>query len=256
MRALASLILTAGFMLTPLGCAAAQDRTDYCRYGRQSSLFLIDRTTPYDDTDQHVLLESAGAIVDGLGIGDRLVVVTIGAHYSMSRRAFNECRPGCPETTSPLGDLATGCAAMSALREERLFRARLIAALRPLMRNTTDDIGSDITGAIAQATRQPPRGRAYANVFIFSDMLENSQALPWRQFAQQSAAQSLSVVTRFDLTPAVRGANVRIVGFGRLHDAHRSPLPAELDQRIRGFWASYFHAGAARGASFESSIAP
>lgn len=255
MRVLFFLILAAGFTLASLTCAVAHDRADYCRYGRQSSLFLIDRTTPYDDADEHILLGSAGAIVDGLAPGDRLVVSTIGAHYSASRRVFNACRPGCPETSNPLGDLATGCAAMTALRDERVFRARLIAALRPLMRNSTNDTGSDITGAIAQATRRPPGGRTYANVFIFSDMLENSQALPWSQFARQSAAQSMAEVTRFDLTPAVRGANVRIVGFGRLHNDRRSPLPAELDQRVRGFWASYFHAGAARNTSFETSIA-
>jgi hypothetical protein len=62
---------------------------------------MIDRTTRYDETDQQVLLQSAGAIVDNLGPGDRLVVVTIGSHYSMSNHAFNECRPAAPQQLTP-----------------------------------------------------------------------------------------------------------------------------------------------------------
>src|SRR5262249_39574642 len=146
------------FLLATLGCSQAQGRVDYCAYGHHSSLFMIDRTTPYDQTDQQVLLQSAGAVVDGLHAGDRLVVVTIGSHYSMSNRVFNECRPGCPATNNPFGDVVTGCASMIALRDERIFRARLIQALRPLMNNATDDRASDITGTIAQTTREAPGG--------------------------------------------------------------------------------------------------
>jgi hypothetical protein len=236
------------------GCSQAQQRTDYCRYGDQSSLFVIDRTTPYDETDRRVLMESAGAVVDELGIGDRLIVITIGAHYSASQQVFNACRPGCPETDNPLGDIVTGCASMIALRDERDFRRRLVQALRPLTTNIVNDRGSDITGTLAHVTQRPPNARPFATVSIFSDMLENSLALSWAQFSGQSEAQSMDVVERYRLLPNVRGAQVRIVGFGRMHDDERTPLPPDLDQRLRDFWSSYFTRGGARSVSFDTRI--
>jgi hypothetical protein len=236
------------------GCSQAQQRANYCTYGDQSSLFVIDRTTPYDETDRRVLAESAGALVDQLGVGDRLVVVTIAAHYSASERVFNACRPGCPETRNPLGDIVTGCASMIALRDERDFRRRLIQALRPLTTNTVNDRGSDITGTLARVTQSPPDGRPFATVSIFSDMLENSQALQWGLFSSQGEAQSMATVERYRLLPSVRGADVRIVGFGRMHNEARSPLPPELDQRLRDFWTTYFRRGGARDVAFDSSI--
>jgi hypothetical protein len=236
------------------GCSQAQQRTDYCRYGDHSSLFAIDRTTPYDDIDRRVLMESAGAVVDELGIGDRLIVITIGAHYSASQQVFNACRPGCPETNNPFGDIATGCASMLALRDEREFRRRLIQALRPLTTNIVNDRGSDITGTLAHMTQRPPNARPFATVSIFSDMLENSQALSWARFSGQSGTQSMEIVERYRLLPSVRGAQVRIVGFGRLHDDERTPLSPELDQRLRDFWSRYFRRGGASDVSFDNTI--
>lgn len=238
-------------LLLSAACSEAQERANYCRYGDSSSLLVIDRTSAYDDNDRRKLIQSAGAVADSLGVGDRLTVVTIGAHYSDSRTVFDACRPGCPETRNPFAS----CATMIALRDERQFRARLIHALRPLTQNTDPQTHSDIAATLSQATRNPSDGRVYADVNIFSDMLENSQALPWTTFRDQSAEASMEVVSRYGIEPSVRGARVRIVGFGRLHDAARTPLTPELDQRIRGFWNGYFRTGGARQVSFLPVIA-
>lgn len=239
-----------------LGCSpsAGAQTPDYCRYGSRSSLLLIDRTTPYDANDRQILLESVGAVVDHLQLGERLVVATISAHYSESQSVISACRPGCPDANGPLGDLAGNCSSVLALRDARRFRAQLITALGPVMDNSRDEPFSDITGTIAQATQHPSGGRPFAAVFIFSDMLENSQALPWRQFRDMDAQSALAVVRQYGLTPAVRGAQVRIAGFGRLNDPARSPLPADLDQRVRQFWEAYFAAGGSQPASFEHSF--
>lgn len=252
---LAILAALCGALLLASACSSADSHIDYCAFGDESSLLVIDRTTPYDETDRRVLLESAGATVDRLGVGDRLVVVTIGAHYSMSNSVFSGCRPGCPQSASPLGDLAGSCSAVIARRDERAFRARLIAALRPLMNNTNDDSGSDITGTLAQMTRRPPGGRAYAAINIYSDMLENSQPLPWRDFVANAPEHSLAIARQYDLLPSANGASVRIVGFGRLHDALRSPLRPDVDQRLRAFWRQYFTAGGAADVSFQTTLA-
>jgi hypothetical protein len=64
----------------------------------------------------------------------------------------------------------------------------------------------------------------------------------------------MEIVERYRLLPSVRGAQVRIVGFGRLHDDERTPLSPELDQRLRDFWSRYFRRGGASDVSFDNTI--
>lgn len=234
--------------------AQAERGVDYCRYGQHASLFLVDRTTPYDETDRRVVIDSIGAVVEGLGPGDRITVATIGPHYTVSERVIDECKPGCPPTSGPLGGIFGGCRSVIAMRDDQSFRARLVARIRPLTMAREEAPFSDITGTISQWTRRPPGGHNFTHLYVFSDMLENSQALPWRTFRSMPAEQAMSVVRAYGLTPNVPNAEVRIVGFGRLHDAGRPPLPADLDFRLRGFWIDYFSAGSARHVSFEGAI--
>lgn len=224
--------------------AQAEQGTDYCRYGRQSSLFLIDRTTPYDQADHRTLVESAGAVVDELGPGDRIVIATIGAHYSLAQRAFSDCKPGCPPPRNMVESLS--CAGIIAQRDEREFRRRLLTALRPLMNNTQEARNSDIAATIARTTQHPPNGRSFTRIVIYSDMLENSQVLPWRDFVSMTPDAALARVRSYGFLPATRAAKVRIVGFGRLHSRARDPLSADVDLRLRHFWTAYFSAGGAR----------
>lgn len=237
-----------------VGGAAANSKAKYCEIGEQSSLFLIDRTTQYDDTDQRVIIESIGAVIDGLGAGDRIVLATIGAHYSQSVRLANECKPGCPKNQGPLDSMVGGCSAMIAQADLRGFKTQLVKSVGPLATNAEEAKNSDIAGTIAQWTHAPPGGKPFTSVYIFSDMLENSQGLPWSSFKAMTPEKAMGLVEKFKQLPDVKGADVRIVGFGRLHDPGRPPLPAELDARLRTFWTSYFEAGGARSVSFEGAI--
>ncbi len=247
-------LVACAMLAMPPRSALAQNSTDYCRYSTRSTLFLIDRTTPYDANDHRVIAESIGAVVDHLETGDRLVVATIGAHYSDSARAFNGCVPGCPVSGNFFTDTLGECRAVIAQRDRRLFRARLLAAVRPLTNNPDEQPFSDITGTVAQATQHPMGGRGYSRLYLFSDMLENSQALPWRAFRSQPVEASMAIVTQNSLVPAVRGVDVHIAGYGRLHDPGRPFLPAELDRNVRGFWRAYFAAGGAGAVEFEAAF--
>jgi hypothetical protein len=252
----ATAVVTSLFAFVGLaGAANAQGhRNEYCQYGSRSSLFLVDRTTPYDATDRRVVIDSIGAVVEGLGPGDRIVVATIGSHYSQSERVIDECKPGCPPARGPLGAILTTCRSMVAMQDNQSFRARLRSRIRPLTQSAAEASNSDITGTIAQWTQHPPGNRRFSNVYVFSDMLENSQAMPWRDFRVMTPDAAIDIVQRYHLTPAVQNADVRIVGFGRLHDPGRPPLPADLDLRLRSFWRGYFSGGGAREISFEGSI--
>jgi hypothetical protein len=254
MRALAAACLFAVAACDPGAGGASNTKAKYCEIGDQSSLFLIDRTTQYDDTDQRVIIESIGAVIDGLGAGDRIVLATIGSHYSQSERLANECKPGCPANQGPLDSMVGGCSAMIAQADLREFKSTLVKSVGPLTTTTEEAKKSDITGTIAQWTKAPPGGKPFTSVYVFSDMLENSQGLPWASFRAMTPEKALELADRFKVLPEVKDAEVRIVGFGRLHDPGRPPLPAELDARLRTFWTAYFQAGGAASVSFEGAI--
>jgi hypothetical protein len=255
MRRLAAACLFAAVAACEPGAGGASNsKAKYCEIGDQSSLFLVDRTTQYDDTDQRVIIESIGAVIDGLGVGDRIVLATIGSHYSQSASLANDCKPGCPQNQGPLDSMVGGCSAMIAQADLRGFKTDLVKSLGPLTTTAEEAKNSDIAGTIAQWTQAPPGGRPFTSIYVFSDMLENSQGLPWSQFKAMAPDKAMELVERFKLTPSAKGAAVRIVGFGRLHDPGRPPLPAELDARLRTFWTTYFQAGGATSVSFEGAI--
>lgn len=226
---------------------------DYCDAGKATSLFLIDRTTQADATDRSIMMESLGTVVDGLGSGDRIVVATIGPHYTQTERLVNACKPGCPENQGAMDYMLGQCSAMQAKSDERVFMQQLVRALEPVTRQAEEAPTSDIVRTIAQWTHNPPGGRTYSTVYIFSDMLENSQVLPWRTFKTQPAEESLATAEEYQLVPDLPGADVRIVGFGRSHDPGRPPLDPDVDLRIRTFWTEYFAEGGAT-TSFEGAI--
>lgn len=250
----AALVAAALVALAPSPAEATERGYDYCQAGQSSSLFLVDRTTPYDEIDRRVVIDSISTAVSRLGPGERVTIATIGSHYSASERLIDECRPGCPEAAGPIGALLSRCRPMMATQDYDAFRARIATRVRALIATAAEAPASDITGTIAQWTRHPSGGRTYARIYIFSDMLENSQALPWRTFRQVGAEDSLSIARRYALTPNAANAEVHIIGFGRLHDPGRPPLPAELDYRLRTFWVNYFTTGRARAVTFEAAL--
>lgn len=225
----------------------------YCAFGQTSSLFLIDQTTPYDDTDRAVITESIGTVVDQLGPGDRIVLATISDHYTKSSRLINACKPGCPEGKGALDSMVGGCSSMKALADERQFMASLVQTLAPAVRGSSSFDRSAIMSTIAQWTQAPPGGQSFSSVYIFSDMLENSQALPWSDFRSMEPDAAMALAEQLRYVPAVQGADVRIVGFGRSHNPGRPPLDPELDARLREFWTVYFYAGGA-SVIFEGAI--
>ena len=133
----------------PAGAQAA----GYCAFGQTSSLFLIDQTTPYDDTDRAVITESIGTVVDQLGPGDRIVLATIGEHYTQSSRLINACKPGCPEGQGALDSMIGGCSSMKALADERQFMGQLGQTLAPAVQGSASADHSAIMSTIAQWTQ-------------------------------------------------------------------------------------------------------
>jgi hypothetical protein len=242
MRAIVLVLAVVAAILAPSAAAAqSQGANDYCASSPRATLLLFDRTTPFDDNERDAARIHVGAVVDGLLPRERIVVATIERHYSVSRQVFDACLPGCPPGA------ALWCSGVRADREARGFRARLFAAIRPLLAPAPEQRNSDVTGTIARQSR----GRRFDRVVIYSDMLENSEALPWTQFRDGDNAALMQTARAYGLVARLPGAGVEIVGFGRSHDPGRAPLPAAVDQKIRRFWTAYFSAAGAAAPAFE-----
>lgn len=215
---------------------------DYCTLSNRSTLFLIDRTTTFDPDDQRLLTESLGTVVDKLETGDRIIIATISDHYSRTRRLANACKPGCPKAAGMMDEIVGSCSTMKAKQDEQQYQAALAASLREVITTAEDASGSDIIRTIGHWTGSN-NADPYTSIVIYSDMLENSEMIPWRKFSDQSEADLMKTVSEHGAGARTPGADIRIIGYGRLHDAERSALPAALDSKLRSFWARYFSEG-------------
>jgi hypothetical protein len=241
---LLSALLTACSAETGTGSSGFVNRTaeDYCTLSDRSTLFLIDRTTTFDTDDQRVLMESLGTVVDKLDTGDRIIIATISDHYSKTRRLANACKPGCPKAAGMMDEIVGSCSTMKAKQDEQQYQATLAASLREVINTAEDASGSDIIRTIGHWTGSNTAD-PYTSIVIYSDMLENSEMIPWRKFADQSEDDLIKTVAEHGAAARTPGADIRIIGYGRLHDKDRSPLPAALDSKLRSFWVRYFSDG-------------
>lgn len=97
-----------------------------------------------------------------------------------------------------------------------------------------------VTQAIVGAQNGYGNKRRLTQVFIFSDLLENSEYLPWPRVIQDPNAKLLDELTNQGLLAQLEGAKVKAFGIGRNHDAARSPLSTPAETRLRKFWMAFF----------------
>ncbi len=230
---------------------------EYCDYGSRTVLFLVDRTMAYDTNDKTLMNEGVGKIVPRLTVGDRVVVQSITSDYVYGERKFDECVPGCPEGTSLFDRYLGQCNTVAANADYKRFRRSLTNVFRGFLSEQAEYRRSDILGSIAgvssaveQMHRQERRPadqerRSLGDVYLFTDLLENSEDFPWPAIVAKEPAGLVDYIRSRELLPNLQGASITVFGYGRLHDKERSPLNATTDQRLRRFWSTYFEAGAA-----------
>lgn len=237
--------------------ACDEPRTDYCSYGDERTLLLVDRTTAYDGSDRALLNRGLVELAQSLNAGDQLVIKTIVDNPVASQHVFEQCRPGCP----PQGAadwLFAGCRAVIARRDFQRFERSLVENVLPLTRDAEEHEWSEIVRTLAAVTNDYPLNH-FQRVVLFSDLIENSaDVLPYRLFISDEPANLLDRLTALDIRPQLTGTDVIVFGFGRSHDPERSPLDAALSQRVREFWKSYFDSGSAKSSRVtqELKLAP
>ena len=235
-------------MTAILGCvatgAALGEGEDYCREDGKLVLFLVDTTTPYDEIDKAVVVETVNKAFLALKGGDRFAVRTITDSYARSERLFERCLPMC-EGGGALDRFFFCNDGLIRSDTERL-RNDMVRALKEKLSRFTELQNSDILRTIARGGAGGNRWRrSNAELYVFSDLIENSNEISGYELFNTGNQALLARLKRDKLIPELRGTDIRVAGIGRAGTPDRRPLNvAELNKLVE-FWTAYFEAASA-----------
>jgi hypothetical protein len=249
-------VLVAVLLIGLVGHAQAQaiDWKRYCAPEGRDVLFFVDVTTPYDAQDKTILFDGLQRIVADLQGGDRIVIRTIGESAAHSERLIDRCIPYCP----PKGfweDLLSDCTGGLILNHKRV----LIADIRKATRDRLDQFKelpfSDIVTTVALVSREELSSKKEAEVYMFSDLIENSPFMPGGEFLMLPNEDLFKRVNENQLVPQLSGAKVHVFGVGRSGTAQRAALPIERLNKIEAFWSALFKQGGSESVSISQNLA-
>lgn len=234
-------LLTLGFARA---ASAKMMFDDSCAPDAATNFILLDVTTKYDDIDRQVLTTSLGKILDTVAGGDRLYIATIEDRFSHSRRLIEACVPYCPPL-SVLQQMFSSCTEGALAQKRKELATTLRAALTNVLDSSSELPTSDILRTLYYNIGELEGGAAKLNLFVFSDMLENSDLLTTRTFFSLKPATFVRRVKAANVLPAMPGANVRVFGVGRSYKADRPDLSAPEMAKLDALWQQYFEAAGA-----------
>lgn len=257
MNRVASLAVLAVILLTGFtGSANAQaiDWKRYCATEGRDVLLFVDVTTPYDAQDKTILVDGLQRIVADLKGGDRIVIRTIGESAAHSERLIDRCIPYCP----PKGfweDLLSDCTGGLILNHKRILIADIRNTTRARLDKFTELPFSDIITTVALVTREELSSKKETEVFLFSDLIENSPFMPGGEFLMLPNDDLFKRVNENQLVPQLSGAKVHVFGVGRSGTAERAALPIERLNKIEAFWSALFKQGGSASVSISQNLA-
>ena len=226
----------------------------YCAADGRDILLFLDVTTPYDAQDKTILVDGLQRIVGELKGGDRIIIRTIGDSAAHSERLIDRCIPYCP----PKGfweDLFSDCTGGLILNHKRILIAEIRSKTRARLDNFTELPFSDIITTVALVAREELADKKQAELFLFSDLIENSPFLPGGEFLMLPNADLLKRVAENKLVPEFAGAPVHVFGVGRGGTAERTALPIERLNKIMEFWTRLFTEGGSGAVSITQNLA-
>jgi hypothetical protein len=226
----------------------------YCAEDGRDILLFVDVTTPYDAQDKTILVDGLQRIVADLKGGDRIIIRTIGESAAHSERLIDRCIPYCP----PKGfweDLFSDCTGGLILNHKRILIAEIRNKTREKLDHFTELQYSDIVTTVALVSREELSAKKEAEIFLFSDLIENSPFMPGGEFLMLPNVDLLKRVADNQLVPEMHGAKVYVFGVGRGGTAGRNALPIERLNKITEFWTRLFSEGGSASVSINQNLA-
>jgi len=240
-------IVGALFSSLLLACGSEHAERNWCAVGGRGILVIVDRTTPFTELEQRQIRQSLESIRDGLGAGDRIQISSIENIFANSVTEDVGCYPKCAP-----GD--GNCSGGVELVDQSNFNADLDDAIERVLAVQPEQTSSDVAATIAGASNAFAAEREITELYIFSDMIENSRHMPSERLFALPVEETLTITRENRALPNINGARVHVVGLGRGHQTGRDPITSEQMQRLREFWDAYFTEAAGRPPTYESVI--
>jgi hypothetical protein len=99
---------------------------------------------------------------------------------------------------------------------------------------------SDIVRTIASVVQEERREVGELNLYIYSDLIENSDYFPSKYLFSYSLQRLIYGLHHYKLVPNLKGAKVQVAGFGRAGTPDRRPLKVDEANKLREFWNGFF----------------
>lgn len=235
----------AAVALQATGAVAGSATAKYCSPTADNVVVYIDRTTNYDDTDKRDLLAGISSVYQSLKGGERLSIRTIADSFTTSASLIDECVPVCADKGF-FGDLlSSDCTEGVAISDKNRLRDQVVQQVRSLLDAYSDLPYSEIVRTISMSSTAEIRPAQPNKLFLFTDLIENSQYLPGKEFWNTGNDKLLPKLTTDGLIPDLKGAQVRVFGVGRSGKPGRPALEQDLMKKLTEFWTAYFMAAGA-----------
>jgi hypothetical protein len=230
-------------VIAPVGAAQPNANSAYCDAAGANLVFIIDTTTAYDDQDKELLVRAVGEMFEMLHGGERIVIRTITDTFSTSQRVVERCLPRC--ASQGMLDSWFNCNEGLIVSETKKAKRAIVEGLRAHLAAATPRARSDIARTLASIAREDARAGGQNLLYVFSDMIENSDHVPGRLFFSAENKRLLAHMKKYGLVAALKGAEVHVFGFGRDGTEARNPLQVGTQQKLLEFWRAYFKAAGA-----------
>ena len=113
---------------------------------------------------------------------------------------------------------------------------------------------SEIVSTITQSAKEVLSPEQGAEVYIFSDLIENSQYIPGGEFREQPNAELIARIEADNFLPNLQGAAVKIFGVGRGGGEERAPLSVPRLNKLLDFWTTFFERSGATPVSISQNL--
>lgn len=228
------------------GSSHAQTDQDpsFCSNEAPNIVALLDITTPYDKADKASLIEGISRVFEALADGSRLSIRTIEDESTASDKLVDLCIPYC-ESKGFLDDLLSSCTQGVVINERKNRRHQISAALIEATKDRSELPYSAIIRTISMVAAEEFAEGRENRIYIFSDMIENSDYLSGKDFSRKPNDALIAKLEQDHLIPNLAGATVKVFGVGRGGSAARAPLTQERLTKLQDFWTRFFtNAGA------------
>lgn len=230
-------MLTLAGLMLPVAAMASQQ--DYCAEGDgKAIIFLVDRTSSFDEQDKLTFAEGVDALFNHLVTGDRLVIHTLTEDFSASKKIFDACRPGCREQGLVSG-LFSQCRSSVARVDERKYLREMLTSVKPMISTEENYPNSEIIETIAFIVQEYELLKP-TRLIIFSDMIEHSRLASFAYLKKEKIPALLDKLDKLGLIRPMPGVEVDVFGYGRNHTSGRKGLSATQKRNIEEFWQAYF----------------